>query len=181
MIARGDLVVAPPQCLDREFRNAVIMLTDHSASGTMGLVLNRATDVTINELLIPLDLVLPWQYQLYWGGPVAQDMVFMLHSSEWTIKGSTHRINSNWSYTTHWQMFHHLADHDEPQHWRIFSGCAAWAPHQLITEITDSRADCSWLPFTNPPLLELMDLQSNSLWSWATSRATEQAVSLCLA
>lgn len=181
MIAKGDLVVAPPNSQDREFRNSVIVLTDHSRSGTMGLVLNRSTDVTLNELLVPLDLALPWQHQLYWGGPVAQDMIFMLHSSEWSIKGNTHRIDRNWSYTTHWQMFHHLADNDEPQHWRVFAGCAAWAPHQLVSEITSPNPRLSWLVINKPASQGLLDQDGDALWSWSTSRATEQAVSALMA
>ena len=180
MITAGDIIVAPPAAHTPEFEKTVVLITDHTARGTMGLILNRATEITVNELLTPMNISLPWTHELYWGGPMAQDMVFMLHSSEWSIENCTHRINRNWSYTTHWSMFHHLSDNDEPQAWRIFAGCAAWAPHQLVQEITDPRADRSWLPLVNPPPGELLELNSDSLWSWAMSRATEQAVSSLL-
>jgi putative transcriptional regulator len=179
MIARGDLVVAPPVCSDPEFLRSVTLLTDHTAQGSRGLILNRATELTLNALLAPMDIVLPWQHQLYWGGPQALHTVFMLHSSEWRINNITQRIDRNWSLTTHWSMFYHLADHDEPQHWRVFAGCAAWAPGQLELEIVSDNPRLSWLTINRLSTEGLLTM--DGLWSWAISRATEQAVSLCLA
>lgn len=175
MIARGDLIVAPPRCSDSQFVKSVTLLTDHTARGSRGLILNRATELTLNELLSPMDITLPWQHQLYWGGPQAQDMVFMLHSSEWRINNVTRGIDRNWSLTAHWSMFHHLADHDEPQYWRVFAGCAAWAPEQLDQEIVSDDPGLSRLPINRPPTEGLLSI--DGLWSWAISRATEQAVS----
>ena len=180
----GDLLVAPPGIVDHRFREAVILVTDHDHKGSVGLVLNRATEYRVNDLITPLNVELAWDPLLYWGGPVCQDISFMLHSPEWFMKNYSRTLSQDWSVTQHWSMFVHLSDGDEPQHWRIHAGCCAWAPGQLDREIQGqhpwSRAS-SWLVVNEPPVNVLLTMDHSDLWSWACDRAAAQTTSSWMA
>lgn len=180
----GDLLIAPPNMTDHRFREAVILLTDHDYKGSVGLVLNRVTEYMVNDLITPLNVEIPWDPQLFWGGPVCQDISFMLHSPEWSMENYTRTLTHNWSVTQHWSMFVHLGDGDEPQHWRIFAGCCAWAPGQLARELAGVRpykASNSWLVLQEPDVAELLDMDHDRMWNWACDQVAVQATSLWMA
>lgn len=176
----GDVIVAPPNMIDSRFREAVILITDHDHKGSIGLVLNRTTEFRVNDLITPLNVEIPWDPAMHWGGPVCQDLSFMLHSPEWALDNYTRHITSNWSVTQHWSMFVHLSDTDEPQHWRVFAGCCAWAPGQLDREIQGATAwssKTSWLILNQPDAGALLAIDSEDLWAWSCDRTAAQATS----
>jgi putative transcriptional regulator len=176
-INSGDLLIAPPSIRDSRFREAVILITDHDHKGSVGLTLNRNTEYRVNDLITPLNVLLPRDPQLYWGGPVCQDISFMLHTPEWQLDHYTRDLTDNWSVTQHWSMFVHLGDEDEPSAWRIFAGCAAWAPGQLERELAGQRpwsAADSWLILKDPPVSQLLEMDPQDLWPWACDRTAAQ-------
>jgi putative transcriptional regulator len=180
----GDLLVAPPNIQDHRFREAVILLTDHDHKGSVGLALNRATDYRVNDLITPLRVEIPWDPYLHWGGPVGQDMTYMLHTPEWRLDNYTRNTTDNWSVTQHWSMYLHLSDHDEPQHWRIFAGCCAWAPGQLDRELAGARPwqpAHSWLILRDPPVSQILNIEPLDLWGWACDRTAAQTTSAWMA
>jgi putative transcriptional regulator len=180
----GDLLVAPPGILDHRFKETVLLVTDHDHKGSVGLVLNRATEYQVNDLITPLDVEIPWNPLLFWGGPVCQEISFMLHSPEWRLEGYSRSITADWAVTQHWSMFVHLGDGDEPQHWRIFAGCCAWAPGQLDREIqglAPSSKASSWLVVNDPPAGVLLGMDHGDMWAWACDRAALQTTSCWMA
>ena len=52
---RGALLVAAPSLLDPNFQRSVVLVTEHTDEGAMGLVLNRPTDTTVEEAAPELD------------------------------------------------------------------------------------------------------------------------------
>ena len=46
---RGALLVAAPSLLDPNFQRTVVLVTEHTDEGAMGLVLNRPTETTVAE------------------------------------------------------------------------------------------------------------------------------------
>jgi len=47
----GTLLVAAPGLLDPNFRRAVVYVIEHRGEGTLGVVLNRPSDVAVQEVL----------------------------------------------------------------------------------------------------------------------------------
>ena len=47
----GRLVVAPHDLTDTSFRRTVVLIIEHRASGTLGVVLNRPSDVPVRDVL----------------------------------------------------------------------------------------------------------------------------------
>lgn len=180
----GDLLIAPPSMTDYRFDKSVIFLSDHDHKGSVGLVLNRSTEYMVNDLITPLNVEIPWDPRLFWGGPVCQDISFMLHSPEWFMKDYTRELTHNWSVTQHWSMFVHLSDGDEPQHWRVFAGCCAWAPGQLDRELAGRaphKPTNSWLVLRDPDVTELFELEPEDQWIWACDRVAHQTTSMWMA
>ncbi|MBZ0090171.1 MAG: YqgE/AlgH family protein, partial [Thermoanaerobaculia bacterium] len=52
------LLLAMPQVVDPFFRKSVVLLVAHETEGSLGFVVNRATELTVAEIL--RDLELPW-------------------------------------------------------------------------------------------------------------------------
>jgi putative transcriptional regulator len=75
---RGQLLIASPALFDPNFRRAVLLVTEHSEEGAMGLVLNRPTEAAVVDAVPPLeDLVEPGAC-VYVGGPVQPTAVVVL-------------------------------------------------------------------------------------------------------
>jgi putative transcriptional regulator len=46
---RGKLLVASPSLLDPNFRRTVVLVAEHGEEGAMGVVLNRASDLEVED------------------------------------------------------------------------------------------------------------------------------------
>ena len=67
---RGRLLISSGGLYDPNFRHTVVLIGEHNSDGALGVVLNRALDVTVHNTLPTLcDLVPPGEL-LYQGGPV---------------------------------------------------------------------------------------------------------------
>ena len=47
----GTLLVAAPTMVDPNFRRTVVFVIDHREEGTLGVVLNRPSDVAVHDVL----------------------------------------------------------------------------------------------------------------------------------
>ena len=79
--AQGSLLVAEPFLKEKYFKRAVITLIDcpdGGEGGAMGVVMNRAINVELNEVLegVEKDRHVP----LYCGGPMSQDRLYFIHT-----------------------------------------------------------------------------------------------------
>jgi putative transcriptional regulator len=77
-VAKGQLLIANPTLMDPNFRHSVVLICEHNDQGTLGLILNRPTDVLLSEALPALSILKATSYVLFWGGPVQQSTVLML-------------------------------------------------------------------------------------------------------
>ena len=151
-IEKGDLLIAPPNMSDSRFDKTVLLVTQSTNRGSLALCVNRPTSHSINSVLKEINIELAQDFNLYWGGPVGINTVWMLHHSDWKMD-STHRINADWSVTSNVGMFHHLADNDYPERFRIFFGQCSWGPGQLEGELLGDppwRSQQSWLTLKTP-------------------------------
>lgn len=74
--AAGVLLIADPFLKDPNFMRTVVLLTEHQAEGTVGFVLNRQYENTLDELIPEIEnLPVP----VYYGGPVQMNTIHFLH------------------------------------------------------------------------------------------------------
>ena len=176
-IEKGDLLISPPNISDSRFDKAVLLVTRNTNQGSLALCINRPTHHLVNDVLKDINIELQQDFHLYWGGPVGQNTVWMLHDSDWKMD-STLRINREWSITSNVAMFHHLADNDYPDRFRIFFGQSSWGPGQLEGELLGDppwSKQHSWLTLKAPDPIWLLETNSKEMWIEATQLCGEQA------
>jgi putative transcriptional regulator len=130
----GSLLIAHPSLLDPNFRRSVLIISTHDPhEGSFGLVLNRATERTVGELLPGHELGLLGEMPVFIGGPVGRDQLTFA-AFQWaddTLRVRTHLLLDE---------AREIAA-DGLGSIRAFLGYAGWSQGQLETEL-DQKA---WL------------------------------------
>jgi putative transcriptional regulator len=75
---RGQLLVASPALIDPNFRRTVVLLAEHGEEGSMGVVLNRPSPITVADSIPTLGGVVGAGELVYVGGPVQPGAVVAL-------------------------------------------------------------------------------------------------------
>ena len=69
-VEKGVFLVASPSLNDPNFRETVVLILEHGAQGTLGLILNRATSMLLSEALPEVSALKGTTHRLFAGGPV---------------------------------------------------------------------------------------------------------------
>jgi putative transcriptional regulator len=119
---------------DRNFNRGVVFLLEHNEKGSMGLLLNRPSDVDMQTFLRSVELQTQAKGKgiVYRGGPVQVDRAFLLHVSE--HKGpETEAVVGGLKLSYSLESLRMLVE-DPPERMRVFLGYAGWGPGQLAQE-----------------------------------------------
>ena len=142
----GVLLVATPLLTDPNFARSVVLLLSHDPDGTVGVVIDRPTDIAVGEYLPTWELVAAEPAVVFHGGPVQQEVGIGVGIRAGML-----------------ELVDLGEDPDPDIPVRIFAGCAGWSPGQLDGEL----AEDAWfvLPFEPSDLLtdEPYDLWSHVL------------------
>lgn len=124
--------------LDPSFAGSLVYLCEHSSKGAMGLIVNKATDMGIDELLDRIDLKVTADTSgcmpVMAGGPVAAERGFVLHTND-KVWNSSLVVNERIALTTSLDILEAVADGKAPQRWLITLGYAGWSEGQLEQEL----------------------------------------------
>lgn len=140
----NQLLIALPTLADPHFARSVALICQHDAEGAMGVVVNRASDYTLGEVLqqmgIESDDPALLEQRVLAGGPVHPERGFVLHDGgrAWD---STLAVAEGLAVTTSRDILEAIARGDGPAHATIALGCAGWGAGQLEHELTEN----SWL------------------------------------
>lgn len=175
-----DLIVAPPSLADERFGGTVIMLVNHIPTmGSVGLCLNRPLFITIKDVL--QDDTITGEFlesDLYWGGPVQEETLWMLHTMDWRIE-ETIQISDEWGITSNKSMFTYLTPQHHPKEYRMFMGYCSWESGQLMAELTGippfSKKE-SWLTIQDMNPEDVLCADPESMWEEGCELACGQAV-----
>ncbi|GAA4421335.1 YqgE/AlgH family protein [Actinokineospora soli] len=74
----GTLLVAAPSLLDENFRRTVVFVIDHRGEGTLGVVLNRPSEVPVGDVLPSWGPHVTDPGSVFVGGPVEQKTALCL-------------------------------------------------------------------------------------------------------
>ncbi|HET9437737.1 MAG TPA: YqgE/AlgH family protein [Gaiellaceae bacterium] len=75
---KGQLLVAGPGLLDPNFWRTVVLVGEHSEEGALGVVLNRASETTVEEAAPELAQLADGMGRIHVGGPVQPSAVVVL-------------------------------------------------------------------------------------------------------
>lgn len=139
----GRLLIAMPQMPDPRFQRSLVYLCEHSASGALGLIINRNADtVTLADLLgrldIPLGTGVTADQPVRVGGPVETARGFVLHSSDFMLADSTMKVTDSVAMTATVEILHALAQGAGPERAFVALGYAGWGPGQLEGELREN-------------------------------------------
>ena len=83
---RGALLIAKPTVDDTCFSRAAIITVSHSKRGSMGLIINKPSGLTLNEAID--GLLTDEDIPLYLGGPVNTELLCYIHTLGDIITGA---------------------------------------------------------------------------------------------
>jgi putative transcriptional regulator len=152
---RGQLLIAAPSLHDY-FRRTVLLVLEHTQDGAMGVVLNRAADVRVADV-VPALADLPDSDQLVrLGGPVSPESVVALGDFERTEEAGTTVLGTLGTLDPD-------APNESLRRLRVYAGHAGWGPGQLDGELEQD----AWIVVTatvDDPF------EDGDLWSAAVGR-----------
>lgn len=143
----GKLLIAPPKVKQGFWYKSVIFITEDHINGSMGLLLNKRSSVSVAEFTEQIGERMNIPGYIYVGGPVNIKALTMLHSSEWSCT-NTMQINETFSISSSDDLLPRLSEGDAPKHFRLFLGLCGWAPTQLQDEYEGAPPrdrNMSWL------------------------------------
>lgn len=151
---KGQFLVATKGLGDQTFYKTVVLIVEHGSNGAMGLVVNRPSSVMVAHALSEHFQLPDIDDLVFVGGPVEPGALFVLHNwREFDDDDSTVvpeiYVGSNPDIFE--QIIHLAADGQAGLQFRIFSGCAGWAPDQLEGEL--GRGDWFQIPATSALIL----------------------------
>ena len=156
---KGVFLVAERNMPDPRFQHSVILLLVHGAEGTLGVIINRPTEIVLSEAVPDLEGLENREHRLFFGGPVAMESLLFLVYNEIPPEPVAHVLGA-----VHWGMnrtvLESLLAADKPDsELRIYFGRAGWAPGQLDAELMDG----SWRLFRAPAEIPF-DQDPATLW-----------------
>lgn len=149
-----------PQMLDPNFCKTVILMLEHNAEGSMGLIINRAAELTFADLGRSQELEIATGRKddaIFLGGPVEPYRGFVLHDHEAVGERAALLPGLFLSVTT--DALEPLLKDPEAKI-RFCLGYSGWGPGQLEREI----ADGSWL-FTEASRAPVLFGEPEHIWS----------------
>lgn len=140
----NQFLIAMPGMADDTFAGSVVYLCEHNEQGALGLVINKPTDITLEQLFekieVPLDLPALAAQPVFFGGPVQTERGFVLHDPVSVPDGaegygSTLAVPGGLAMTTSKDVLEALARGQGPTRVLVTLGYSGWGAGQLEEEI----------------------------------------------
>jgi len=162
---KHHFLMAMPGLKDPNFSQTVTCICEHSPMGAFGLIVNRIHSF-VKLKAIRDELQLPCSREmestpLYFGGPVHEGEIFILHGPPLRWEGSL-PLSPTLSMSNTLDVLDAIVQGKGPGAFLIMLGCAGWGPGQLESEIKAN----SWL---TGPVMEriLFDMPVEKRWDEA--------------
>jgi putative transcriptional regulator len=159
-LKKGVLLVAHPSLTDPNFQQTVVLICEHEAEGTLGVIINRPTAVPLSEALPNVSVLKGTSYVLFAGGPVQPDgilMLFRIVEAPERMKKVIERVYLG----LHQETLERVITKPQPtETFRAYAGYTGWAPGQLEFEM----AMGSWAVVPADPT-SIFDKAPETLWA----------------
>ena len=164
-VGKGVLLVASPSLDDPNFRQAVVLVVEHGPEGTVGLILNRSTNVLLSKALPDIAALKGTSHRLFAGGPVEPNRFLLLFRLKEPPAGARSVFDGVYLGRTPRVLEGIITRAKPTEAFRAFAGFAAWVPRQLEAEMRLG----AWaiLP---PDSSSIFDKDPATLWQDCLSR-----------
>jgi putative transcriptional regulator len=138
---KNYFLVATKKMRDPRFKNTVIIMLENSEKGATGLVINKPlSSIPLSSLIYKSRNATNKQKELYnvkipvyWGGPVNENKILILHSKEY--KNETTINFKNISISSDYNILFEIADNKGPKKNLVILGISSWREGQLEGEM----------------------------------------------
>ena len=137
---KGKLLISSPEIAGDLFDKSIILICEHDANGTMGFVINKPLmDINVGMIWANLgyekkNLQLANE-DVFIGGPLASNAMFVIHSPEYFIDKKTIKVFEEISVTGTKEITDDIQKGQGPRKSLFVLGYSGWAPGQLEDEI----------------------------------------------
>ena len=158
-VGKGVLLVASPALDDPNFSQSVVLVLEHGSEGTLGVIVNRSTNVLLSEALPDLTVLKGTTYRLFSGGPVEPTRLILLSRLKDPPAGARSVFDGVYVGGTPEVLERIITQAKPNETFRAFAGVAGWAPGQLQYEMLQG----AWaiLP---PDSIGIFDKDPATLW-----------------
>ncbi|MBS1517552.1 MAG: YqgE/AlgH family protein [Bacteroidetes bacterium] len=153
---KGQLLLSAP-FLGDIFKRSVILISENNAEGSVGFVLNKATDLKLHQIIEDFP---EFDAKVLIGGPVEQSSLNFIHKAGDVIEDSF-KIFEGVYWGGNFEQMKILIESGslDPVDFRFFLGYSGWSPGQLENEL----ATKSW--YLNKPKIQNVFSESpENLW-----------------
>ena len=158
-VEKGVFLVASPSLNDPNFHQTVVLVLEHGPQGTLGLILNRATNMLLSEALPGIAALKGTTHRLFAGGPVQPNVVLLLSRLKDPQPDMRTVFDSVYVGGSPDVLERILTQVGPAARFRAFAGYAGWGPGQLGFEMLQG----AWAVL--PPEGNLFDKDPASLWA----------------
>ena len=164
-VKKGVLLIASPSLDDPNFREAVVLIVEHGDKGTLGLILNRSTQVLLSEALPDVTVLKGTSHRLFAGGPVQRNQLTLLFRLKDPPADARSVFDGVYVGGTPKVLERIIAQANPTETFRAFAGFAGWAPQQLKYEMLQG----AWATLP-PDSIAIFDQDPATLWQDCISR-----------
>ena len=155
---KGDLLIAEPAIIgDVSFNRSIVLLADHTEDGSIGFILNKPLEYTVQDLIPELEAT----FKVYNGGPVEQDNLYFIHKVPELIPNSI-EISLGIYWGGDFNKVAELIKNEaiKENDIRFFLGYSGWDKSQLESELKAN----SWVVTANVYKKEIIEKDYESFW-----------------
>ena len=160
-LAPGKLLIASRDLPDPNFAGTVVLIIEHDERATMGLVVNRQSEVTLATVFKQAKPGAGPAPTFFLGGPVQKDAVVgLLRATDAPGGDDTRRVSGDvYLLSGRAPLEHQIVAGADPSRCRVYLGYAGWASGQLEEETVQH----AW--YVLPGTADLIfDPHPDSLW-----------------
>ena len=157
-MVQGNILISEPSAFgDINFHRSVVIIASKKESEILGFIVNKPLTYSINEVMPEIIS----DFKLYFGGPVEQDNLFVIHNAGHLIPNSI-KIDNNLFWGGDLEKLVSLVNEGilTKNNIRFFLGYSGWSNEQLEAE-TNSNA---WVLVENQFKDKIFSLDSEALW-----------------
>lgn len=134
-LKQGVFLFAAPKLNDPHFLHSVVLLVTYDKEGALGVIINRPSDIPLDEALPKMEGIEELSQPLFSGGPVNRNFLLALFRSDKQPKGAQ-KVFSDVYFTGGREALRDaLLNRGPDRAVRVYAGYAGWGPGQLDREV----------------------------------------------
>jgi putative transcriptional regulator len=154
--ATGRFLIATDQVRGSFFHQSVVFLVSYTENGSLGLIVNRRTGVTLHDVV---QGAVDGAGDLYLGGPVELSSVMVLLRAQSPPERAVRVTGDLFMTVDAALLLEHTGKPGGAGDLRVYAGYTGWGPGQLESEI----AHGDWI-VAREPIESIFDSAPEELW-----------------